>query len=182
MPRRATDRVEDVVAWLLISLALLIGVVAVVVGTSAADAGNERARSEARERIPARVILLERADVLPAPDGMSLPAPVTVPARWVLPDGSERVAPVTTGLRNEAGAELTKWVDRSSRPVRAPVSPTTVLLEAVLSGVAVALTGWLVLTATWWGVRRWAGARNAARWARRWRDVEPHWSGRLPWE
>lgn len=182
IPRRLTDRVEDAVAWLLISLALLTGVVAFVVGAAQATQGSERARLEARERVPVRVILLERADVTPSPDGMSLPVPVDVPARWILPDGSERVAPVATAVRNEAGAELRKWIDRSGRPVPAPSSTTTGLLEAVLAGVAITLAGWLTLLVTWWGVRRGTAARNAAGWAREWHAIEPSWTGRLPWQ
>lgn len=182
MPRRSSDRVEDAVAWLFSSLALLTVVVACVVGVTAAGTAAERARIEARERVPVRVILLEPAEVLPAADGTSLPTPIEVRARWILPDGSERTAPVTTAVRSEAGAELRKWVDTAGRPVSPPMSSTTGLLESVLAGVAIALGGWLTLLVTWWGLRGCTGARNAARWTREWRQVEPVWSGRLPWQ
>lgn len=181
MPRRPTDRVEDAAAWLLTSAAFLVAIAAVLMGTSEAARGDERVRAEARDRVPLRVVLLEAALPAPAPDGYSLPQPVDVAARWTLPDGSERLAPVTTSVRAPAGSELTRWVDRLGRPVAAPRQVSSVLLDAVLRAVVVALCGGLAIVTTWRGVRRFTAARNAIRWERDWRRIEPRWSGRPPW-
>jgi hypothetical protein len=180
MPRRPTDRLEDAVAWVLATLALVTAVVAIGVGSAQRDAGAERARAEAAERTPVQIVLLERANVLPPVDGVSAPAPAQVPARWIEPDGSERIASFSTSVSRPAGTELTKWVDRDGRLVPPPSQVTTVTIGAVLTGAGIALAGWVALLGVWLLVRRWTGLRNAARWARDWRRVEPRWSGRLP--
>jgi hypothetical protein len=180
MPRRPTDRLEDVVAWVLATLALVTAVVAIGVGGAQREAGAERARAEATERTPVRIVLLERANVLPPVDGASAPVPVQVPARWIDRDGAERVAAFTTTVSRAAGTELTKWVDRDGRLVPPPSQVATVTVGAVLTAVGIAVGGWVALLCVWLLVRRWTGVRNAARWAREWRRVEPRWSGRIP--
>jgi hypothetical protein len=180
MPRRPTDRLEDVVAWVLATLALVTAVLAIGVGGAQHEAGAERARAETAERRPVRIVLLERANVLPAVDGASAPVPVQVPARWIEPNGTERVAAFTTSVSRPAGTELTKWVDRDGRLVPPPSKVSTVTVGAVLMGAGIALVGWVALLGVWLLVRRWTGVCNAARWAREWRRVEPRWSGRHP--
>lgn len=182
LPRRLTDRVEDAVAWLLSSAALLVGMVAVVVGMSVVRDGEVSARVEARERVQVRVVLLADADIAPAPDGYSVAQAVEVPGRWLLPDGSERVAPVRTDERAAAGTEVSRWVDRSLRPVPAPAGEGRALVDGILRAILVGLLGWAGVLLSWLGVRRWTAACNATGWAREWRRVEPTWSGRLPWQ
>jgi hypothetical protein len=169
-----------VVAWVLVTLALVTTVVAIGVGGAQREAGTARAKAEAAERTPVRIVLLERATVLPPLDGASAPVPVQVPARWIGPDGDERVAAFTTSISRPAGTELTKWVDRDGRLVPPPAQATTVAVGAMLTGAGITLGGWMALLCVWLLVRRWTGARNAAWWAREWRRVEPRWSGRLP--
>ena len=61
LPRRATDRVEDLVAWMLITLALLTAVVAATLALRLYDAGMSRAAAETRERTQLQAVLLEQA-------------------------------------------------------------------------------------------------------------------------
>jgi hypothetical protein len=179
LPRRRTDRVEDVAAVVLASVAIVMGLVAFWVGRAGQTAQMERAVAEAAERVPVRVVLLAPAEVLPAVDGVGTPIPVQVPARWTAPDGSERLGVVTVGFRSPAGTELPKWVDRRTGGIVAPPVPAAGAgWVGVLGGLGVALVGWLVLGCAWWGVLRWTGVRNDAAWAREWADIEPRWSGR----
>jgi hypothetical protein len=177
MPRRPTDRLEDAVAWLVVSLALLVALAGVVVGATSASDGRERATAERHERVPVRVVLLEPAVVTPSTDG--LPVAVAVRGRWLLPRGQQRVAPIVTATSEPAGAALTGWVDRAGNPVPAPGDPSLAVVGGVLRGLLVLAVGWFLLALAWWRVRRWTAARNAQRWARGWARVEPAWSGRL---
>lgn len=178
IPRRVTDRVEDALAWLLTSIALLAVVAGVVAGVTIARDGAERARAEAQQRTQVQVVLLEAAEVVAAPDGFAEPVAVQVSARWLLPDGTQRVAPVSVGGSAAAGAVLTRWVDDAGNPAAAPSGSGAALLDGVLHGVLVVLLGWAGTGLSWWAVRRWAAVRNSAGWARGWRQVEPVWSGR----
>ena len=181
LPRRATDRVEDLVAWMLITLALLTAVVAATLALRLYGAGMSRAEVETRERTQLQAVLLEQApyalDVTES--GRTVRRlPVPVPARYTTPDGTERRvdAPVLGPL--PAGTTVAIWVDRSGTITSAPARSTDAVTSAAVSGGGVVAGGGVVLGGIWMAVRACLLRLNTARWAREWEQVEPQWSGR----
>lgn len=124
--RRIPDQVEDAVAWLMVCLAIVVAVLAFGTGRAAHDDVMDRARAEAAQRVAARAVLLEPAEVLPAADGAVLPDEVA--ARWITPGGAEATGEVLVGSRLAAGAEIDVWLDRSGRIVRAPVTAASAVV------------------------------------------------------
>jgi hypothetical protein len=92
-PRRATDRIEDAVAWLLTTLSLLVAVLAATTGARFHAEVAHRVDVETQERTQVQAVLLEPAPtVLGDKARGARPMPVSVPARYPAPDGTERVA------------------------------------------------------------------------------------------
>jgi hypothetical protein len=175
LPIRRTDRVEDLVAWLLVSLGLLAGLGAVLVGAAARDAALGPGRLSAAA--PVSVVLL--ADVPPAPAATQrFPSPLPrVPVSWTASDGVEQTGELGLRAPLSAGDEVTAWLDRDGRLSAAPPQHAS---EAMAVGVGAGLTtaamAWALLSGMWSGVRRATTARNDAAWAREWARVEPVWS------
>lgn len=176
IPARPTDRIEDVTAWVLVSLGLLAAVGALLVGRAAHDAALGPAR---RVEPPAlRVVLLADVPQQPAPTRPARAVPV--PVAWTAGDGVERTGELDLRAPLRAGAVVDVWTDRGGRLLAAPpVDPA----EAVAFGVGAALTAvalsWALLNAAWTAVRRATAARVDAAWAREWALVEPVWSRRV---
>lgn len=177
--RRTTDRVADAVAWLLITCALLVGVVAIGSARTAHAAALDRAHAESTDRVAVQAVLLEAADVAPAPDGQAGNHAVRVMAQWTGPGGVQGTGPIEVEVRRPAGARVPIWLDRSGQVVAAPLTAGDAALAGVARGILVALGGWLALALAWAGVRQATAARNAAAWTRGWALVEPVWSGRV---
>ncbi len=174
---RGTDRVEDLVAWLLTTCAAAVVLLAVVVGQLGADDTLGRSRAETAARTPARAELLEDVDGAVLADGSRSHSAL---ARWIAPDGravQDRV--VVTG-RHVVGDTVPIWMDRAGRLAQPPTSADTATVVGWAWGVAVVLAGWAVLALLWTAVRAATARRNAAAWAREWAVVEPGWSGRVP--
>jgi hypothetical protein len=165
---RATDRAEDLTAWLVTSLGLFAVLGAVLVGMAAHRAAL--IPGELGDVSPVRVVLL--ADV---PAGPADPGP-RVPVSWIAADGTEQTGELVVRAPLPAGSAVPAWLDRQGRlastPPRHPV-------EAVAFGVGAALTvaavAWALLAAAWSAVRRATATRNDAAWAREWARVEPVW-------
>jgi len=174
LPRRRTDRLEDVAAWLLVAAGLLVLLAAVAVTGTVLDHGSARAAAESAERTRTGAVLLE-----PAPATPSGTAVTTVPARWTASDGRTGEARVAVRSGTPAGAVVAVWVDRSGSVVAPPSTRLDAVLSGVVSGLLVLAVGGLALAAAWAGVRTWAGTRNAAAWERDWARVEPVWSRNL---
>ena len=137
LPRRATDRVEDLVAWMLITLALLTAVVAATLALRLYGAGMSRADVETRERTQLQAVLLEQApyalDV--NEHGRAVRRlPVPVPARYTTPDGTERRADAPVLGPLPAGTTVSIWVDRSGTITSAPARSADAVASAAASG------------------------------------------------
>ncbi len=194
---RATDRVEDAVAWLVVTLALATAVAAVVVGTAGYAHVMVRVRAETAGRTPARAVLLEPAgatvllpesalpesalpeSALPGDPAPRDPSDPQRPmARWTTPTGERAVARITVAEPHPPGATVPIWLDRTGRVVPPPEREPAAIAAGAMWGALTAIVGWLALALAWWAVRWVVARRNAAAWAREWRRVEPGWSGR----
>lgn len=175
LPHRRTDRVEDLVAWLLMSLALLAVLGSVVVGRAAHDAALGRAAVAA----PVGAVLVGDAESHTASTATDqrVPAPRTVAlVAWTGADGVAHTATVSVPPDLPAGSAVTLWVDGAGRLVGDPAGRAA---QASAFGISAALTvvalSWGLLTLVWSAACRLTAARNAAGWAREWARVEPRW-------
>jgi hypothetical protein len=171
LPRRRTDRVEDLVAWLLTSIGLLALLGSVLVG----HAAHQAALGRAAAATPVRAELL--TDAPPAPSGQRLPRPRPhVPVTWTDAHGVRHVGTAAVPPARTAGSTVTLWVDPGGRIVADPARRSA---EASAFGISAGLTvvalSWALLTLAWSAVCRVTAACNAAGWAREWARVEPRW-------
>jgi hypothetical protein len=177
MRARGTDRLEDLVAWLLTACAAGVVVLGVVIGQLGFEHTLARSRDELATRSPARAELLEFVDGTSMADGGR---PRTALARWTAPDGHETRGRVIVSTRRVIGDAVPIWLDRAGHLVPAPITAGSASIVGWTWGGAVALAGWAVLVLLWTGVRAWTAHHNTAAWAREWALVEPSWSGRVP--
>jgi hypothetical protein len=176
-PVRGTDRLGDLVAWVLVSLGLLAALGAVVVGRAVHDAtlGPEGVGTSAG----IRAVLL--ADVPPPASGRPMVWPLPrVPVSWTADDGSEQIGELAVRAPAQAGTAVPAWLDGEGQLTTTPPQHT---VEAVAFGVgagmAVAALAWALLALVWSGVCRVTAAHNDAAWEREWARVEPVWSRRV---
>jgi hypothetical protein len=173
LPRRATDLVEDVVVWVLLSASLLLVAVALIAGVGANGQVNERIRtqSEGRTMVPATVVA--QAPLVPLDPGTR----IGVEVQWVGLDGVRRTGVVPVTPATPAGTEVPVWVDRSGAQVDPPPAGVDAVAAGIFTGIAVLAVGASVLGVVWLLVRRGIDAVNARRWAREWADIGPEWTG-----
>lgn len=177
MRARGTDRLEDLVAWALITCAVGVVLLAVAVGHLGHEHTLARSRAESASRTLTRATLLDDADGMVLLDGAR---PRTVLARWTAPDGQVTEGRIVVGTRRSAGDTVPVWTDRAGALVPTPLSAAAAVVVGWTWGVAVALAGWAVLALLWTVVHAWTAHHTAAAWAREWATVEPTWSGRVP--
>lgn len=174
---RATDRFEDLVAWVLTTCAAAVVLLAIAVGHLGAEHTLARSRVETAARTPARAELLEDVDGASLTDSSRTR---TALARWTGPDGRVAQGRVLVTTQHTVGDAVSIWVDRTGTLTQAPTKSGTATAVGWTWGVAVTLGGWAVLALLWAAVRAATARRNAAAWAREWAVVEPTWSGRVP--
>lgn len=177
--RRRSDVVE---AWTTGAVAVLLLVMAPLVGVCTAWWAHDSARATAQEqradRRQVRAEVVGRlSDTLPMAHGGRQPSARTT-VRWTEPDGTARTATarVPAGTRN--GETVDVWLDSQGRSVAPPPDARAISQHAVTIGVcatgatvAVILLGHMV-------VRNTAMRRRLAEWEREWAATEPEWTGR----
>ena len=178
IPKRGTDWLEDVAAWVLASLSLLGAAVSLMVGLQVHGSLMERAALESTARTPVRAVLLQDTQVVPAADDQQTGPVVQVPVRWVDTDGTVRVDEASVTGLPRAGDTVQVWADRSHHLVPAPTNPDDATAAGVVATGITLFLSVAVLMVAWCGVRHLTFTRNYARWAREWAEVEPRWSGR----
>jgi hypothetical protein len=177
LPRRATDRVEDAVAWVLTAAALLLVVIAGVTGLATYGRESARAELESGSRSPVRAVLLEDAQLVVGELGERLP--IRAMARWTDRNGLDHSGVLDVGYAELAGSEVEVWVDAAGMVVSRPVRPLNAVVGGIAAGFGVLCAGGTLLVATWLGVRGLTARRNAGHWEREWEQMEPEWRRRL---
>jgi hypothetical protein len=173
LPRRDTDRVEDIAAWVLTAAALFVLLGAVLSGVGLYGGAVDQARAAAHERTPVAAVLVDD----PVPDAAS-GTWTSRSAYYVDAAGSEHDIVVAVAGWPPAGANLRAWVDREGRVVDAPLTDLEAVVLGASAALGIAIVGCFVLGLAWLGLRRWLDHCNAADWSRGWVRVEPEWSGR----
>jgi hypothetical protein len=101
-----------------------------------------------------------------------------VEARWELPDGTTRTGFVRAENGLKAGAEVPVWLGDTGRPTTPPMSTA----DAAVTGVLVAVTGWLVvvglLALSCWALHHALDRRRYRAWETDWHRTEPDWHDR----
>ncbi|MCE0764442.1 hypothetical protein LWC35_16225 [Pseudonocardia kujensis] len=173
LPRRRSDRLADLVAWVFCALTLVALGAALVVGLNIHSSLTARAVAEARDRTPLTVVVAEEVPVVPEA-GNRIPADV----RWTGPDGVAHTARTEVAAPKHVGDQVSAWITADGRLVRAPLGADEVVFVTITSAGTLLLVGGLLLA----GVGRLAFAGvarlRAAEWAREWAEVEPRWTGR----
>jgi hypothetical protein len=173
LPRRRSDRLADLTAWVVCALALVALGAALLVGLGIHGGLSARAAAEARDRNPLTVVVAEDVPVVPE-SGSRIPADV----RWTGPDGVERTGRTEVSAPKHVGDEVDAWMTDDGRLVRAPLGGQEVAFVAVTSaGTLLLLCG---VTLAGLGRLAFAGVARvrAAEWEREWAEVEPRWTGR----
>ncbi|MEK6441019.1 Rv1733c family protein [Pseudonocardia sp. T1-2H] len=177
LPRRTTDRVEEVVALVVILLGMAAAVASVVLGVGTHGALLERVEYEAAHRSVVTAVLT--ADPPPASaDRPAGAARAPAPARWTDASGREHtgLVPAPDGARAGSGVEL--WIGEDGEPAGRPMSADEATLVGWSAGVLALLCGLGLLRVLWGATVRCTASANDRNWTREWERVEPRWSGR----
>ncbi|GAA2874904.1 hypothetical protein GCM10010472_35370 [Pseudonocardia halophobica] len=168
--RRRSDRVADLVAWLVSATVLVLLGASVLVGLEVHGDLTDRAAVEARDRTPITAVLTEDVPVLP--EGRNrVPADV----RWTDRTGVEHVGRTEVAGPRRAGDPVDAWVTADGRLVRAPLTGTEIVFVTVASAGAVLVIGGFVVAALAHLAAGGVARLRAAEWEREWDEVEPRW-------
>lgn len=178
LPRRGTDRIEDLLAWLLVFLGLLGTVATLVLAGNVYSGQMEQARRERAIHTPVTAVLVRDASSSVAAGRAGESVPDEIPVRWTGPDGLEHTGTTLVTSPRKAGDTVTVWVDHAQRQVPAPPSRTDALAGAVAVTMLGVFSLVMALVLAWRAIRRATLARNCVAWEREWEQVEPRWSGR----
>ena len=174
---RVWDRIEAAFLVGGVAAALLGVPLAAAAGSEAYASAMARSALELAGRHSTTAFLLE--DAPPARfgvDGTPSTQTAEVAARWALPDGTFREAPVTADLGASAGEGVTVWLDESDALVAPPVTPA----DATSTGVGVGVGVWLIavtlLAAGYLLARHLLDRARRAAWDREWERVGQDWT------
>lgn len=173
LPRRATDRVEDVVAWFL----MVVGLVFIVVAWSAGVAVYHGSVDSASTMTQTRAVLLADAEVVAFSESGVRP-PVHAEARWVDRAGVERTGEIRAEGSARAGTQVDVWVGPDGEATTRSLGRENAATAGIVTAAGLMLAGGAVLAGGWYGVRCLTAACNARRWEREWARVGPDWSSR----
>ncbi|WP_217205919.1 hypothetical protein [Streptomyces sp. AC550_RSS872] len=177
--RRRSDVVE---AWTLGAVAVLLLVMAPLVGVFTAWQAHDSARATAQEqRADRRQIRAEvvgrLAGTLPMAHGGRQPSARTT-VRWAEPDGTARRATARVPARTRNGETVDVWLDSRGRIVAPPPDDRAIQQHAITIGVCAAGGTAAVILLGHMVVRHTAMRRRLAEWEQEWAATEPEWTGR----
>ncbi|GLX50705.1 hypothetical protein Shyhy01_36550 [Streptomyces hygroscopicus subsp. hygroscopicus] len=172
--RRRCDVVE---AWTVLVVAVLLSVVAPLVGVAAGLHAQDRAAAVAAAQRAARHQV--RATVSGGPPSAFHGArghPGRAEVRWTEPGGRTRTAWARVPAGTGAGTTVSVWVDSRGRAVAAPPTGATVVQHAVTVGVCAAACSGGVVFLGHTVARRIALRHRLAEWEREWARTGPRWT------
>ncbi|WP_328883695.1 Rv1733c family protein [Streptomyces sp. NBC_00299] len=177
--RRRSDVVE---AWTVLTVALLLLVVAPLVGVVAAWWAHDSARGVAREQRADRrhvraEVVGKSADAVPMAQGGRQPSARTA-VRWTEPEGGPRTATARVPAGTRAGDTVDVWLDSRGRSTAPPASGMAVWQHTVTVGVCAAGGAVAVILLGHAVVRHNAMRRRLAEWEQEWAQTEPDWTDR----
>jgi len=168
--RRRTDVVE---AWIVLAtclVALLGGLLAGEAAGTATEAGLTARRTAAHT---VSAVLVEDADAASTVTTSGTGETVRAKVRWTAPDGSTRTGQARVEPGGAAGTSVTVWIDRGGNPVRTPPTVAEARLQAVLTGVLVAVGTAALAFGCGWLARLRLDRRRLLDWESEWARVAP---------
>jgi hypothetical protein len=167
--RRSSDRVEGVIAAVLMAAFVAAIVVAALLGAHVYRAEQATAAS-----------LRQTVAVLSAP-GAITETPIlhqaTAMATWRLSDGTQRSGLLTTDGQ-PAGATVRLWLGRSGVPAPPPQGAAGMAIGATMAALAVVVVAATVLTFCYRLCQRGLDRRRLANWSSAWAVTGPRWTSR----
>jgi hypothetical protein len=180
--RRSTDRVE---AWVTAGAAVLVlcaALLAVVVAVGLYQRALAEAATKAARQTSVTAVLLTDAATPPGETPEQGGAgQVTAVARWPLPNGQQRTAPLSVYTYRHAGDRIPIWIDARGNRVDPPKTSGIMIADAVGYGILFLTGGWGLIGSLWWTARRILDRINATRWDLDWARTGPGWS-RQTWQ
>lgn len=177
--RRSTDRVE---AWVTAGAAVLVLCAALLAAVGLYQRALTEAATKAARQTSVTAVLLTDAAAPPGDTSEQGGAgQATAVARWPLPSGQQRTAPLWVYPDRHAGDRISIWIDQRGNRVDPPKTSGTLIADAVGYGILFLTGGW-VLLGLLWGIACCVLDRiNAARWDLDWARTGPGWS-RQSWQ
>lgn len=177
--RRRTDRIEAVVSAALVLLAMLVVPLAVTVSLDSYQRSITDAAATRTERTAVTAILEQDPVPRYAPfSDRAVSPPAGAESRWQLPNGWQVTGVLAVSSGKRAGDRIPIWVDRAGRRVDPPLTSGNVLVSALVTGIDMAVLGWLVLWFLWWVVCQVLNRLNDVQWEVQWARTGPGWNHR----
>jgi hypothetical protein len=141
-------------------------------------AQTEAATKAAHQTSVTAVLLTDAAAPLADSSRQGFPGEATAVARWQLPNGQQRTAPLWVGADRHAGDRMSIWIDQHGNCDDPPEKFWSMVADAVAYGIVVLGGGWVLLGLLWWAMCHVLGRINAAWWELDWARTGPGWSRR----
>lgn len=173
--RRGVDRIESMLAALVMLLALLAVPLAAGLGGVVYDHGTLAAQRIAVSvrHVPA-VLQEDGPAAIPNPDGKT-DGGAQAQATWTGVDGRPHSGLVPVALGTRAGTTVQVWVDTADRVAGPPPTSGQVIGSAVIVACATLLGAEFVCAMALLGLRAAAIRSTSRAWQHEWEVVEPQW-------
>ncbi|MFN2535671.1 MAG: hypothetical protein ABR528_10515 [Pseudonocardiaceae bacterium] len=142
---RSTDRVEVAVTAGAVVLALLAVLLATIIALGSYQRARTEGATKAAHQSSMTAVLLTDAAVQRAnsPEHGVAGEPTAL-ARWQLPNGQQRTAPIWVSADRHAGDRIAIWIDQHGNRVDSPETPWSMIADAVAYGVVLLAGGWVM--------------------------------------
>ncbi len=171
---RPSDRVEGLVAVVLLAAGMAAVGVALWIGNSAADGERERQSRWVATSHPVTVTVTGRGHATPGPAGDGVNSPWFTPVTWTESDGTRHNYTMPLYAPAPMGAQVPVRVDVTGQP-KTPDAyhPTSV---GFIVGAFALLTAWIALGLLWLLVERLLLWHNLGLWEAEWRRAQRSWA------
>lgn len=170
---RRTDRVESVIAAVLLVLFGLSFPLASWSAQSVYHTSSEHARTQRASGRWVTAVLLYNAPPAPA-DGVASES--WVKARWTAPDGRKRIEQIPATAGTSAGSSQQIWIDRNGHRTPSPPTSAAIVAEAVGAGLLVVTGAAFVLEIARRAVRSRLDRTRFLGWDVEWDRIGPRWT------
>ncbi len=172
---RASDRLEGLVAVVLLAAGLAAIVVALWIGNATADGERERERLWVATSHPVTATVTGRGHSTPRPAGDGVNSPWFTPVSWTESDGTRHDYTMPLYTPAPMGAQVPVRVDSTGQPKTSDAyHPTSV---GFIVGLFALLTAWVALGLLWLLVERLLLWHNLGLWDAEWRQAQRSWAG-----